>query len=77
VGLFVQPYKCLAWVSSSLPHGSVKFYYPLDGVKNFGVPFGSTSFASFLLQKVLDEDVQHVNMFLKLGDIQVVFGIIF
>jgi len=69
VGLFVQPYKCLAWVSFGLPFGFIKIRYPFDDIKIFGVPFGYNSFAFFLLQMALGENVQHINVILKLGDI--------
>jgi len=32
---------------------------------------------SFFLQGTLDEDVQHVDLFPRLGDVQVAFGIFF
>jgi hypothetical protein len=44
VGLFVQPHKCLAWASSSLPPSLFplpNYVAPLDGIKILGIPFDS------------------------------------
>jgi hypothetical protein len=41
-----------------------------------GIPFGFTSFIFSFFQKVLNEDVKHVDMFLRLWDVHVVFGIL-
>jgi hypothetical protein len=58
--------------SSSLPHGfsfPPSFSCPLDDIKVIGVPFGFASFLLFLLQVALDEDVQHIETLLMLGDV--------
>jgi len=78
VGLIVQPCKCLAWSLLGFPLGfSPPFgvYYPLNGIRVLGLPFGSASFSFSFLQVVLNEDVRHVETFLKLKDVQVAFGI--
>jgi hypothetical protein len=80
VGLFVQLYKCSAWAPSSLPPRfapPTKFCCSFGGIKILGIPFDFVSFASLFLQKALSEDVQHANVFPKLGDIQVAFVILF
>jgi hypothetical protein len=41
-----------------------------------GFPFGFVLFSSFVLQDALDEDVRHVDVFLRLGDVHVAFGIL-
>jgi hypothetical protein len=46
----------------------------MDGIKVLDTSFGSTFFTSSFLQDALDEDVHHVDVLLKLGDIQIVFG---
>jgi hypothetical protein len=70
----------LAWAPSSLPLKFVrptKFYCPLSNIKILGVRCGSISFTHFFLQEALGEDVWHVDVFLKLKDIHVAFGIFF
>ncbi len=72
MGLFVQLHKCLAWIPSSSPFGFiplVEFCCPLDGIRIFGIPCGFTSLAFSFLQEVLGEDVWHVDVFLRLGDV--------
>jgi hypothetical protein len=68
------------FASFSLPLGFIaptKFYLPHDGIVILGVPFGYTSFTSSFLQEVLIEDVWHANVFPRLKDVQVAFGILF
>jgi hypothetical protein len=48
---------------------------PIGGIKVLGVPLESFSFTSFFFQDILDDDVQHIDVFLRLGDVQVAFGI--
>ncbi len=79
MGLYVQRHKCSIWVPSNLPFGFVpltKFCCPLHGIMILGIPFGFTSFIFSFFQKVLNEDVKHVDMFLRLWDVHVVFGIL-
>lgn len=40
-----------------------------------GVLLGLFSFISFFLHDILDDDVQHINAFPKLGDVQLALGI--
>jgi len=71
MGLFVQPRKCLAWALFGLPPKFVpptKLCCPPYDIGMFGIPFGSTFFFFFLLE-VLNKDVWHVNVLLKLGDV--------
>ncbi len=41
-----------------------------------GFPFGSMLFSFSVLHDVLDEDVCHVDVFLRSGDVHVAFGIL-
>jgi hypothetical protein len=47
----------------------------VDDIGVLGVSFGFASFSSSFLQDVLNEDVCHVEMLPKLGDVEIVFGI--
>jgi hypothetical protein len=42
-----------------------------------GIPFGSDFLFMSFLQKVLDDDVCHVDVFLRLRDVQIALGISF
>lgn len=48
-----------------------------NDIRVLGAPFGSMLFSSSFLQDVVDEDVRHVYMLLELGDIQVIFRILY
>ncbi len=52
----------------------VNHYCPLNDIRVLGNLFG---FVFFFTKDVLKEDVRHVKVFLKLVDVQVVFGILF
>jgi hypothetical protein len=41
-----------------------------------GIPLGTSSFTSSFSKDALLEDVQHVDLLLKLNDFQVTFGIL-
>jgi hypothetical protein len=72
VGLVIQPYKCSTLSPLGLPLGfslPFGFCYPLNGIKVLGVLFGSIFFSFSFLQVMLDEDVRHGEMFLKLRDV--------
>ncbi len=78
--LVAQLHNCLVQAPFNLP---LRFTFLADfcssiyDIKILGVLFGSGSFFSSFLQEVLDEDVRHGHVFLKLGDVQVAFGILF
>jgi len=55
----------------------IDFCCLLDDIKVLGVLFGSISFISFFVQDALNEYVHHREVFSKLGDVQVAFGIPF
>ncbi len=59
--LFVCPSRLLSGFSN--------FCTPIEGIRILGVPLESFSFTSFFFQDVLDDDVQHINAFLRLGDV--------
>jgi hypothetical protein len=51
-------------------------YVPLLGALGFWVFLLETlSFTSSFFQDVLDDDAQHIDVFLRLGGVQVTFGI--
>jgi hypothetical protein len=52
------------------------FCYLPDNIKVLGVPFGFVSFSYSFLCDVLDENVCHANVLLKLKDVQIAFGIL-
>ncbi len=41
-----------------------------------GVPLGSFSITCFFFHDVVNDDVQHIDALLRLGDVQVAFGIV-
>jgi hypothetical protein len=41
-----------------------------------GVPLGTSSFTSSFIRDSLFKDVQHVDLLLRMGDVQVAFGIL-
>jgi hypothetical protein len=53
-----------------------QFNTPLKGIKVFGVPFSTSSFKSSFTKYTLLENVQHVDLFPKLGDVQIAFEIL-
>jgi hypothetical protein len=76
---FIQPKKCVAWSLFGLPldfETPSQFNTPSKGIKFLGVPLGTSSFKSSFIQNTLREYVWHVDLFLKLGDVQVTFGIL-
>jgi hypothetical protein len=54
---------------TSWVHPPVKFFCPHDGIKIFGIAFGSTSFTYFFLREVLSKGVWHAPMLPRLKDI--------
>ncbi len=42
--------------------------------KFVGIPMRSTTFISFFIKDVLLKDFKHVDLLLRMGDIQVIFG---
>jgi hypothetical protein len=46
-----------------------QFNTPLEGIKVFGVPLGTSSFTSFFIINALLKYVQHVNILLKMNDV--------
>jgi hypothetical protein len=73
VGLIIQFRNCATW-----SHFNLHLNFPLfiglfsheDGNNVFIMPFGSLTFASFFFHEALDEDaMQHVEMFMRLGDV--------
>jgi len=79
IDLSTQPKKCVAWSLSSLPFNcdaSSQFNTPSKGIKVFGVPSGTSSFKSSFIKDTLLKDVQHVDVFLKLDNVQVTFKIL-
>ncbi len=80
VGIVVQPCKCSTWSPSSLSLGfspPTNVCWPLDGIWVLGIPFQSISFFCSFLQDAPNEDVCLAKALSRLGDVQIVFGIIF
>lgn len=78
LGLVIQSYKCSTWSCFALSPGFssfIDFCCLLDNIGVLGISFEFSFFISAFLQNMLDEDVHHVNVFLKLGVVQVSFGI--
>ncbi len=76
VKLIVQPYKCFVWSPLGFPLGlspPFGFSYALNGIRVLSIPFGSNSLSFSFLQVMLNEDVWHVETFLRLRDVRVVF----
>jgi len=52
------------------------FITPLKGIRILGVPLDISSFISSFIKNALLKDVHHVDLLLKMDDVQVAFGII-
>jgi hypothetical protein len=52
------------------------FNTPSKGIRVLKVPLGTLTFTSSFIKDALVEDVQHVGLFLRMGDVQVTFGIL-
>jgi hypothetical protein len=61
-----QPQKCAAWSPFDL---APNFDTPSKGIRVLGVPLGISSFTFISIKDVLLEDVRHVDLFLKMGDV--------
>jgi hypothetical protein len=73
IDLFIQPHKCVAWSFFGLP---LDFNPPFEGIRVLKVSLGTLIFTSSLIKYAFLKDVQHVDLFLKMGDFQVIFRII-
>jgi len=74
IGLSIQPHKCVTWS----PYGLLldfntpsQFTTPLEGIIILGVPLDTSSFTSSFIKDALLNNVWHVDIFLKMGDVQV------
>ncbi len=79
IGLSIQPQKCVAWSPFSLPlnfNTPSQFTIPLKGIKIFKVPLGTSSLTSSFIKDTLLKDIQHVDLFFRMGDVQIAFGIL-
>ncbi len=79
IGLFIQLWKCVTWSPLVLlPNFDTpsQFSTPLEGIKVLGVPLGTSSFKSSFIKDTLLEDIQHVDILFRLGDVQIAFGIL-
>jgi hypothetical protein len=79
IGLSIEFLKCATWS----PYGLLLnfdtpslFNTPSEGIKVLGVPLGTSSSTSSFIENVLLEDVWHVDLLLKMGDVHVIFGIL-
>jgi hypothetical protein len=48
----------------------------LEGFNLLGVPLGISSITSSFIKDAFLEDVRHVDLFFKMGDVQVAFGML-
>jgi hypothetical protein len=67
----VQPCKYVVWSPLGFPLGlfpPLGFYTLARGIRVLNVLLGFFSFISFL-QEVLDDDVKHIYVFPRLGDV--------
>lgn len=48
---------------------SIRFNTLIGGIRVLDIPLGSLSFTSFFFQKVLDDDIQHIDALHELGDL--------
>jgi hypothetical protein len=79
IGIFIQPHKYVTWLAFGLPfdfNTPSQFTTPSEGIRVLGVPLGISSFTSSSIKNVLLEDVRHVDLFPRMDDVQVAFGII-
>jgi hypothetical protein len=52
------------------------FNTPSKGIKVLGVPLGIITFTPSFIKKALQQDVRHVDLLFRMGDVQVGFGIL-
>jgi hypothetical protein len=62
----IQPRFRLVYFLSLCPHQIMLLPY---GIGILGVPVGFVSFISLFWQEVLNKNVRHVNVLLRLGDV--------
>jgi len=73
IGLSIQPQKCVTWSPFGLP---LDFNTPSQRINVLEVPLGTLTFTSSFIRDALLEDVRHVDLLLKMGDVHVAFGIL-
>jgi hypothetical protein len=74
ISIFIQPHKCIAWSLFCLLPNFItpsKFSTPLQGIIILGIQLGISSFTSSFIKNALLKDVQHIDLFLRMGDVQV------
>ncbi len=79
ISIFIQLYNRVAWSPSGLSLNfdtPIQFNTTLEGINVLGVPLGTSSFTSSFINDALRKDVRHANLFLKIDDVQVVYGIL-
>jgi hypothetical protein len=70
IGFFILLHKCVTWSPFGLDFNTPShFTTPLEGIKVLGVPLGISSFTSSFIKYALLEDVQHVDLLPKMGDV--------
>jgi len=72
INLSIQLKKCVAWSPSSLPldfNTPSQFTTPSKGIRILGFPLSTLTFTSSLIKDALQEDVQHVDLLPKMGDV--------
>ncbi len=73
IGFSIQPQKCIVWSFFGLP---LDFNTPSEGIRILGVLLGTLTFTSSFIKNALLKDVWHVDLLLRMGDVQVVVGIL-
>jgi len=79
IDLSIQPHKCVTWLPFVLSpdfNTPSKYITPSKGITFLGIPLKISSFTSSFIKNALLEDVQHDNLFPRMGDVHVTFGII-
>ncbi len=79
IGLSIQPQRCVTSPPSSLPPNfniPSLFTTPFEKIRVLGVSLGTLTFTSSFIKYALLEDVRHVDLLLKMGDVQMAFGIL-
>jgi hypothetical protein len=55
---------------------SSKFNTPLEGIRILRVPLGTSLFTSSFIKDAFLKDVQHINVFPRMGDVQIAYEIL-
>jgi hypothetical protein len=62
------------WLDTELQH-PIPVTTPSKGFRVLGVPFGTLIYTSSFIKDAMLKNVQHVDLFFRMGDVQITFGI--